>query len=179
MNLVNIPISMDALQALWALRKDDNEAASQTILRLAGCQTSSETASSAALPPVAAPNATGKFQYEILGDRRSTGSAIDAYLDILATLAALEPTLPEKLSVVARGNSRNHIAPTPGGVYPERPDLAESARQFAPGWYAGTNICNRDKLRILRLACGVLGLDFGADIVFGAPAPALNLDSLF
>lgn len=166
MNLVNIPVTMDALQALLALRKDDNEPASQTIIRLAGREGSMAATSTIGLPP--APPATGKFHYQILGEKRCTRSAVDAYLDILATLSSLESMLPERLSLIARGNSRNHIAPSPAEVYPARPDLAKSARKIAPGWYAGINISNRDKIRILRLACSVLKLHFGKDVVFEA-----------
>lgn len=164
MNLVNISLTMYPLQALWALRKDDNEPASQTIIRLAGREGSMAAASIIGSPP--APPATGKFHYQILGEKRCTKSAVDAYLDILATLSSLEPMLPERLSLIARGNSRNHIAPSPAEVYPARPDLAKSTRKIAPGWYAGINISNRDKMRILRLACSNLCLRFGTDVIF-------------
>lgn len=164
MNLVNISLTMDALQALWALRKDDNEPASQTIIRLASREGLMATISIIGTPPASPANE--KFHYQILGEKRHTRSAVDAYLDILTILSSLEPMLPERLSLIAKGNSRNHIAPSPAEVYPARPDLAKNARKIAPGWYAGINISNRDKMRILRLACGILRLRFGKDVIF-------------
>lgn len=164
MNLVNISVTTDELVALWKLRHSNTAAASQTILHPAAREISETTSISTTLSPV--PSATGRFFYEILGDKRRSRTAIDAYIDILTTLSNLEPTLPERLSLVASGNSRNHIARSPAEVYPARPDLAESARKFAQGWFAGTNICNRDKRRILRLACVVLQLRYGKDIIF-------------
>jgi hypothetical protein len=164
MNLVNISVTMDALLALWTMRGDDNETTSQTILRLAGLEKPETATAARILPPSSL--AAGKFSYEILGDKRRAKSSVDAYLDILVTLSRLEPKLPERLSLVARANTRNHIARSPAEVYPTRSDLGRKAREFASGWYAGINLANREKTRILRLACSILRLQFGRDIVF-------------
>ena len=166
MNLVNIPVTMDALLALWAVRIADNEAASQTILRLVEREKSRKVTITSTFP--SASPVHGKFQYEILGVKRRAKSSVEAYLDILMTFARLEPKFPEELSIVAKGRTRNHIARSPAEVYPERLDLSRKARQFASGWYAGINIADREKTRILRLACSILRLRFGTDVRFGA-----------
>lgn len=152
--------------ASGALRHGDNKTASQTIPRLAEREKLGATATATASPWPSILSATGKFPYEILGDKRRAKSSVDAYLDILTTLSRLEPNLPESLSLVARANTRNHIARSPNEVYPKRPDLGRKAREFASSWYAGTNLADREKVRILRLACAVLKLQYGNDIVF-------------
>jgi hypothetical protein len=75
--------------------------------------------------------------------------------------------LPERLSRVAPTNTRNHIARSAAEVYPGRLDLAMKSHEFAPGWYAGVNISNDEKRRLLRLACICLELQFGKDVVLG------------
>jgi hypothetical protein len=36
--------------------------------------------------------------------------------------------------------------------------------EFVPGWYIGTNENNATKLKLLQLACRVIGLRFGRDV---------------
>lgn len=68
MNVVTIPLTMDALLALWAMRTGDEKSASQTILRMtAGDQQFKEQEIVATFPASAG---TGKFPYEILGEKR-------------------------------------------------------------------------------------------------------------
>jgi len=164
MNIVNIPVTMDELVALWKLRHGEIDTVIRTISRPTARPVIEKTATTRASPPVAL--AVGKFQYKILGEQRSAKSSVAAFFDVLTTLSSLEPSLPARLSLVAPANTRNHIARSPAEVYPERPDLGRKSREFAPGWYAGINIADREKQRILRLACGILGLQFGKDIVF-------------
>lgn len=163
MNLVDISVTTEELVALWKLRHI-NATASPKDIRPAQFGIAQVPLAVATESPI--PGATGKFAYELLGDKRRSRSAITAYIDILTTLSSLEPTLPEQLSRIANGNSRNHIARSPAEVYPARPDLTKCVRKFAEGWFAGTNISNRDKKRILRLACMLLELRYGVDIVF-------------
>ena len=62
-----------------------------------------------------------------------------------------------------RGRTRNHIARCNSEVYPGRPDLARYVKEISPGWFIGSNIANREKKKILRAACEVMGLAFGRD----------------
>ena len=89
---------------------------------------------------------------------------MDALVWCLQTLAQLDAGLPERVARAVKSRSRNHIARSRTDVYPKRPDLAMNARFIAEGWYIGTNISNRDKLRIVQEACRVAGLKFGIDV---------------
>ena len=155
MNIVSIPVTIDELAALWKMRHGEVVAAIPNV---------TPPATNTAVLPVAL--ITGKCQYKILGEHRSAKTSVAAYLDILTTLSSVEPDLPERLSLVTPASSRNHIARSRDGVYPLRPDLGRKAREFAPGWYAGRNIADREKRRILQRACGILGLQFGKDVAF-------------
>jgi hypothetical protein len=89
-------------------------------------------------------------------------------VEILTKIAQLHPDKMESIAEAVRGRSRNHIARTPAEIYPDRPDLARAA-EIAPDWMVGLNIANREKMRIIREACRVIGLEFGADVVIDLP----------
>ncbi len=164
MNLINISVTTNELVALWNLRHSETgpiiQVPSELILNIVA----EKTQVKATFPLT--PPSQGRFLYQILGEKRSAKNAVDAFVDILKVLANLEPTFAAKLSHLTPGNSRNHIARSPTDVYPNRPDLGKNAREFAAGWYVGTNIADREKCRILRLACDILGLQFDKDIIF-------------
>ena len=85
-------------------------------------------------------------------------------INILSTLAQYDDHFYPNLAEKVRGRTRNHVARSPAEVYPGRPDLTCYVRQIGPGWLIGSNIANREKVKILRSACEVVGLDFGRDI---------------
>ena len=109
------------------------------------------------------------INYNILGQARTANNAIDALIDILKTLARRDSQFLEKVSPTVRGRTRNHIARSREDVYPRKPELAEYTTQLAPGWWLGTNIANRDKMRIISKACAASGLTLGRDIVITLP----------
>jgi predicted type IV restriction endonuclease len=85
-------------------------------------------------------------------------------LNILADLAQYDDDFFPKLAAKVRGRTRNHVARSRSEVYPGRPDLARYVKQIGPGWFIGCNIANREKEKILRAACEVMGLAFGRDL---------------
>ena len=86
--------------------------------------------------------------------------------DVLQIFAEIDATFLGTLSGAVVTRRRNHIAHTSREVYPDRPDLGVRARPLPGGWYIGTNISNREKLRILKAACKVCRLEFGNDLKF-------------
>ena len=164
MNLIQISVTPSEMVALWNLRQIEDVKANPP-LQL-------HVSSNDTLPPLAkceivtSAMQSGRIPYAILGEKRSAKNSKLAYVDILRELSILDPKLPAQLALTAPGSSRNHIAPTATQVYPRRPDLGKNSIEFAPGWYAGTNIADREKKRILRLACKHLGWEFGKDVDF-------------
>ena len=164
MNLINISVTTNELVALWNLRHGEGGPFVQAPLGLAS-KIILEKTEVKCVVPLALPNA-GNFHFHVLLENRSAKNAVEAFVNILKVLASLEPTFAERLSREAPSTSRNHIAQSPAEVYPKRPDLGKNAREFTAGWYVGTNIKNDEKRRILRLACDILELKFGKDIIF-------------
>ncbi len=120
-------------------------------------------------PTVLAATSERHVHYTILGQSKKADSAIDALIDILRTLAAQSPDFLKNLSQVVPGRTRNHIADTRENVYPRKPELLEYSFELVPGWWLGTNIANRDKMRIIEKACQVEGLVLGKDIQITLP----------
>jgi hypothetical protein len=90
-------------------------------------------------------------------------------IDILKIISAKDAAFLEKLSASVSSRSRNHIARSPEAVYPLKPQLAEYTTEILPGWWLGTNIANREKMRIIRKACEAAKLTFGKDVVIALP----------
>lgn len=106
--------------------------------------------------------------FEIFGERRTTNTAKSALVEILSEIAKRYPDRMADIAHGASGKSRNHIARSPEEIYPKRPDLAR-AEEIIDGWLIGTNIANREKLRIIRAACNAVGLTLGKDVVIELP----------
>ncbi len=133
----------------------------------------SQTTISQPTPPVASEAQTGRaLVFELFGNAQSAPNAAAALVDILQAIARQFPNSIEAIAEAAKGRSRNHIARSPEEIYPARPDLARAA-EIAPGWLVGLNIANREKIRIIREACRVTGLQFGVDVKVDMP----NADS--
>jgi hypothetical protein len=107
-------------------------------------------------------------EYSVLGQNRHAKNANEALIDVLSALARRFPDRIADLAIAVQGNTRNHIARSVEEIYPARPDLAR-ATEFAPGWLIGLNIANREKIGIIRKACEVFGLRFGADVRISLP----------
>jgi len=141
------------------------------LVELSGSGSDTKAAVSTASPKTttAMPISEKKISYKIFGQSKQASNAIDALLDILRTLAAKDQNFIERLSPLVRGRTRNHIARKREDVYPEKPELIEYTTQLVPGWWLGTNISNRDKLKIIEKACEVKQLSLGKDISIKLP----------
>jgi hypothetical protein len=73
------------------------------------------------------------------------------------------------LAPAVRGRTRKHIAREREDVYPGRPDHIEQTTKLVSGWWLGTNIANREKMRIIEKACEVDKLKLGHDISITLP----------
>ena len=116
-----------------------------------------------------APISERGVAYTIFGQGKHASNAIDALIDVLRTLASKNLQFIETVAPLVQGRTRNHIARSRADVYPQKPELAEYAVELVPGWWLGTNISNRDKMRIIKKACEIEGLVLGKDIIITLP----------
>lgn len=86
---------------------------------------------------------------------------------VLRELASDDPSFLERCSrhPDAQGRKRHYIARTPEELYPGREDLRDFRESLPGGWLVATNLNNRLKKVIIRLATEVAGLTFGKDVV--------------
>ncbi|HUB16210.1 MAG TPA: hypothetical protein VMB34_29975 [Acetobacteraceae bacterium] len=163
MNTAMIPVASDVLARLLTLRRSERESLDEVLRRVLP----------AAMPPVTlaeraratTPSANGAtVSYKLDGETRVASDATEAMINILSDLAQYDDDFYPKLAEKVRGRTRNHIARSRLEVYPGRPDLARYVKEVGPGWFIGCNIANREKKKILRTACDVMGLDFDRDI---------------
>lgn len=164
MNNAMISVAPDVLNRILALRLSETETFDQVLRRtlpLNGRQT-----------PLAAARGASETQpangtivsYHLNGEFRGASDATDAMIDILTNLAQYDDNFFSKLAAKIRGRTRNHIAQSRSEVYPDRPDLMRYVKEIGPNWFIGCNIANREKEKILRAACEVMGIVFGRDL---------------
>jgi hypothetical protein len=115
------------------------------------------------------PVSARKISYRVLGQSKHAVNASEALIDILRILQKRNSSFLERLSLLVRARKRNHIARTREDVYPLKPELIEYTMELVPGWWLGTNIANRDKMRIIQKACESEQLVLGKDIVIKLP----------
>lgn len=158
MTKVMISLEKVVLDNLWRSRRTDTDSWDQIVERLL------EAARATARRSVEPVQTKGSCEVEVLGKKHCCAKAIDGLVWCLETLAQLDCQLIDKVASAVKSRSRNHIARSKLEVYPDRADLTDSARPISGGWYVGSNISNRDKLRIVQQACKVAGLKFGTDV---------------
>ena len=177
----SIAVKAETLAILWSLRERDDESWSEILGRAAGAgrNASSYEAEAEILDDAGLednpdrlennrwqrPITTGfgRVAYEVISEARQAPTDIDAFLDIIQTLAELDEALLERAAPLVRGRTRNHIARTRDAVYPLRPDLARDAKLIG-GWYVGINLSADSKRQVLRGVCRAAGLTFGTDV---------------
>lgn len=136
----------------------------------AAAPTASSTASSPELTNGAAPRPpAGPLAFTFLGEVRPARNATEIVLHVARTLAGRDPRFLERFAETAKARRRNHVARRAEDVYPERPQLLKYVVELVPGWYVGTNISNRDKVKLLQAACRAAGLSYGSDLVVNLP----------
>jgi hypothetical protein len=161
-SIAMISIAPDVLARLLALRLSESESLDDVLRRaLLGKPAEAPAARAAIATPTT--NGTG-VPYYIDGELHLASDATEAMINILSDLAQYDDNFFPKLATKVRGRTRNHIARSRSEVYPVRSDLARHVKEIGPGWFIGCNIANREKEKILRAACEVMGIAFGRDL---------------
>ena len=107
----------------------------------------------------------GRFSFSVLGQDLSAGTARDVMLQVFEKLAADDPQFLDRFAARKHGKKRRYLAKDRSELYPDRPDLVESASvELKPGWWMGTNYSRRDIQKIIDLAKEVARPDAGATV---------------
>ena len=115
--------------------------------------------------PRTTPTVKGKPVYELFGESKSARSAMALVIEVFKKLNDRDPKFFEKFGALPKhGRKRRFIAKDKLDLYPDRPDLAHLSEELPGGWWIGTNFANREKRRMLEIACEVSGIEFGRDL---------------
>ena len=107
----------------------------------------------------------GKIKYIHFGKSYSAKNATDAVVQILRRFSDQDSGFFEKFSARKHGKKRRWLARDRKELYPDRPDLSDYSVEMGNGFYLGTNFANREKIRMLEIACEVAGIKFGKDLI--------------
>ncbi|OLF81413.1 hypothetical protein AWH62_01710 [Maricaulis sp. W15] len=79
----------------------------------------------------------------------------------------LEKQYPGTLHRLADTASRRRriVARSPQALYPKSPSLVNMAEKLIDDWYVDVNLSRQQKLSRLKIACRIVGLEFGKDLV--------------
>jgi hypothetical protein len=112
------------------------------------------------LPP---SNGTG---FTLRGTWHPCRNMTGIMIGVLEELAKADPTFPERFANRDTRKRRNYIARNQEELYIGRPDLAmKASRKASFGWYVGTNYSRKAMENAITLACEVVGLRLGSDLV--------------
>jgi predicted type IV restriction endonuclease len=118
------------------------------------------------------PNSTKQPQPTSVGfrlqERNYTArNARDVMVQLFEELARKDSTFLERFAARPKhGKKRRFIARSQVELYPNRPDLGEAhSHKLSSGWWIGTNYSRENIEKIVKMACEVAGLKYGADVV--------------
>jgi hypothetical protein len=169
MSIAMISVAPDVLTRLLALRLSKTESLDDVLRRaLPPIGKPAEPPATRTVTPMQNTNGTG-VPYHIDGELHLASDATEAMINILSDLAQYDDNFFPKPAAKVRGRTRNHIARSRSEVYPGRLDLARYVKEISSGWFIGCNIANREKEKILRAACEVMGISFGRDLKIELP----------
>ena len=100
------------------------------------------------------------------GKEFSYATAKEAMVFILSELAKTDSNFLHRCSQHSafRGRTRRYIAQRAADLYPDKPELINEHEVLPGGWFVGTNLSNRSKMKIIQEAAKVAGIRFGRDL---------------
>jgi len=164
MSIAMISVTSDVLTRLITLRLSESESLDEVLRRVLAGATKPLPRPRAQVSTAALSASPVGIAYQLDGERHAASDATEAMINILRDLAQYDDDFFPKLAAKVRGRTRNHVARSRSEVYPGRPDLVRYVKEVRPGWFIGCNIANREKKKILRAACDVMGLAFDRDL---------------
>ena len=118
------------------------------------------------------PNSTKQPQptsvgFRLQGRNYTARNARDVMVQLFEELARKDSTFLERFAARPKhGKKRRFIARSQVELYPDRPDLGKAhSHKLSSGWWIGTNYSRENIEKIVKMACEVAGLMYGADVV--------------
>ncbi len=101
--------------------------------------------------------------FRLLDKSTTCASDKEVYIEALRELQLRASNLFSQVRQLCTTRRRTFFARDPAALFPGSPHLAEVKShysQLVPGWYADTNLSNKQKERVLMYACAVAGIEY-------------------
>ena len=115
------------------------------------------------------PVSTGKCSFTYGGRTENFKTGADLIAGVFSLLAKLDRDFVQRYSEQYPGKKYPVIAPSRDQLYPDNPKLRGSSRKLYGGWWIRTHSDSKSKLKRIRQACELAGIEFDRDIVVVMP----------
>lgn len=103
--------------------------------------------------------------YTLYGQIHRARNAIDVLESILKGFSERDSAFLEKFARRFQTSGKvRYVARSKKELNPGRLDLTEDARELEPGWWIYTKLSNKQKERVVKMACEVAGIQYGTDL---------------
>ncbi|WP_419941203.1 hypothetical protein [Candidatus Palauibacter sp.] len=103
------------------------------------------------------------------GEAETFKSGTDAFSAVFAKLASMDPEFCRRYSEQHRGSKRRYVARSKELLYPGAPHLEGQSRALPGGWWLATHCSNAGKVKRVKKACELAGVEFGRDLIVHIP----------
>ena len=103
------------------------------------------------------------------GQTETFKSGVEVMGAVFEKLASMDPGFCARFSEQYRGRVRRYVAKTKALLYPGDPKRENYSYLLPDGWWLATHCSTEDKIRRIRNACEVAGVEFGRDLVVHIP----------
>jgi hypothetical protein len=112
------------------------------------------------------PQPPEEIGFRLYGQWYSARNARDTLVKVFLKLNELDPTFLERfVSLPRHGRKRRYLAKNPNELYPDRPDLMQHhSIEFINGWWLGVNVSKNTIDKIIKMACDVAKIKYGAEL---------------
>ena len=123
-----------------------------------------------AVPPQVQPDAAGdKPSFTFQGSMQTFDSGAELLGAVFRRLASMDPDFCRRYSEKHYGRVRQYVAKSRERLYPGKPSFQKYSCSLPGGWWIATHCSNTDKLKRIKQACKLAGLEFGGDVVVQIP----------
>ena len=112
------------------------------------------------------PEPDGQTQPSVTfdGQTETFRNGVEVMRAVFTKLASSDSDFCERFSQQYRGRVRSYVAKSAALLYPGKPEFERYSISLPGGWWLATHCSNRDKVKRIRNACAVAGLEFGRNL---------------
>jgi len=109
-----------------------------------------------------------KSSYIIYGQEHVCSTMKDVFIEIFTELARQDTSFLSRCATEKSFTARKrHIGRSKDEIHPNRPDLGTA--QLPGGWFINTNTSNEQKIKLIKSACLIAGIDYGRELKINLP----------